>query len=76
MDDPKLNKLIDEVEAAPADGATEQAAEADKSDRRRRVRRPYGQETNTTFFSERMDFENCKMFHPVYLNDYSSWCLK
>ena len=30
VDDPELNKLIDEVEAAPADGATEQAAEADK----------------------------------------------
>jgi hypothetical protein len=23
-----------------------------------------------------MDFENCLRFHPVYLNDYSSWCLK
>jgi len=29
-----------------------------------------------TFVSERMDFENCSLFHPVYNNDYSSFCLK
>jgi peptide/nickel transport system substrate-binding protein len=76
VDDPKLNKLIDEVEAAPADGATEQASEADKYAVDEAFVAPYGQETNSTFFSERMDFENCLRFHPVYLNDYSSWCLK
>jgi hypothetical protein len=26
--------------------------------------------------SERMDFENCSLFHPVYQNDYSSFCIK
>jgi hypothetical protein len=26
--------------------------------------------------SERMDFENCTLFHPVYFNDYSSFCLR
>jgi peptide/nickel transport system substrate-binding protein len=76
VDDPKLNELIDEVEGAPADGATEQAAEADKYAVEEAYVAPYGQETVSTFFSERMDFENCLRFHPVYLNDYSSWCLK
>jgi peptide/nickel transport system substrate-binding protein len=76
VDDPELNKLIEEVEAAPADGATEQASEADKFAVEHAYVAPYGQETNSTFFSERMDFENCLLFHPVYLNDYSSWCLK
>ena len=37
---------------------------------------PYGHRKLATFFSERMDFENCAEFHPVYNNDYSSWCLK
>jgi hypothetical protein len=37
---------------------------------------PYGHRKLATFFSERMDFENCRRFHPVYFNDYSSWCLK
>jgi peptide/nickel transport system substrate-binding protein len=76
VDDPELNKLIDEVEAAPADGAVEQASEADRLAVEKAYVAPYGQETNSTFFSERMDFENCLLFHPVYLNDYSSWCLK
>jgi peptide/nickel transport system substrate-binding protein len=76
VDNPQLNKLIDEVEAAPADGATEQAAEADRLAVEEAYVAPYGTETYTTFLSERMDFENCLRFHPVYLNDYSSWCLK
>ena len=37
---------------------------------------PYGHRKFTTFVSERMDFENCTLFHPVYFNDYSSFCLK
>jgi peptide/nickel transport system substrate-binding protein len=37
---------------------------------------PYGHRKLSTFVSERMDFENCTKFHPVYFNDYSSFCLK
>jgi peptide/nickel transport system substrate-binding protein len=37
---------------------------------------PYGHIKVSTFVSERMDFENCTLFHPVYYNDYSSLCLK
>jgi peptide/nickel transport system substrate-binding protein len=37
---------------------------------------PYGHKKRATFMSERMDFENCSIFHPVYYNDYSSFCLK
>ena len=37
---------------------------------------PYGHEKVATFFSERMDFENCSLYHPLYQNDYSSFCLK
>jgi peptide/nickel transport system substrate-binding protein len=76
VDDPELNKLIEKVEAAPADGATDEAAEADKYAVDHAYVAPYGSETNSTFMSERMDIENCSLFHPVYLNDYSSWCLK
>jgi peptide/nickel transport system substrate-binding protein len=76
VDDPELNKLIDEVEAAPAEGATEQAAEADRLAVEKGYVAPYGSETVATFMSERMDFENCSLFHPVYQNDYSSFCLK
>ena len=37
---------------------------------------PYGHIKGATFMSERMDFESCSLFHPVYGNDYSSFCLK
>ncbi|MGH2742726.1 MAG: ABC transporter substrate-binding protein [Thermoleophilaceae bacterium] len=37
---------------------------------------PYGHLKVSTFVSERMDFDNCTLFHPVYYNDYSSFCLK
>jgi peptide/nickel transport system substrate-binding protein len=37
---------------------------------------PYGSEELTTFLSDRMDFENCSIVHPLYGNDYSSFCLK
>ena len=36
----------------------------------------YGYEESTTFFSERMDFENCTGVHPVYKNDWLLFCLK
>jgi peptide/nickel transport system substrate-binding protein len=37
---------------------------------------PYAHRRLTTFVSERMDIDRCSRFHPVYFNDYSSWCLK
>ena len=36
----------------------------------------YGNELSSTFFSERMDFENCAGVHPVYKNDWALFCLK
>jgi peptide/nickel transport system substrate-binding protein len=36
----------------------------------------YGNELSTSFFSERMDFQNCSGVHPVYQNDWSLFCLK
>jgi peptide/nickel transport system substrate-binding protein len=37
---------------------------------------PYGHRKLATFMSERMDFDNCSVVHPLYVNDYSSFCLK
>jgi peptide/nickel transport system substrate-binding protein len=36
----------------------------------------YGSELSTSFFSERMDFDNCSGVHPVYKNDWALFCLK
>lgn len=37
---------------------------------------PYGHRKLSTFVSDRIDFENCTVVHPLYNNDYSQWCLK
>jgi peptide/nickel transport system substrate-binding protein len=78
VSDPELDKLIDTVNAGPASDpeVQEAAAEADRLLIEKSYVAPYGAETVSTFMSERMDFENCSLFHPVYLNDYSSFCLK
>ena len=37
---------------------------------------PYGVRKLTFFASERVDFENCALVHPLYQNDYGTLCLK
>jgi peptide/nickel transport system substrate-binding protein len=37
---------------------------------------PYGHLRYSTFMSERMDFEHCSPNHPVYLTDFSRFCLR
>lgn len=78
VDDPEINRLIDQVNAGAADDpqVQEAAAEVDRLLIEKSYVAPYGSEKLSTFLSERMDFENCSRFHPVYQNDYSSFCLK
>jgi peptide/nickel transport system substrate-binding protein len=78
VSDPELDELIDTVNSGPAtdEAVQEAAAEADRILIENSYVTPYGTETVSTFMSERMDFENCSLFHPVYQNDYSSFCLK
>jgi peptide/nickel transport system substrate-binding protein len=77
VDDPEITKGIAELNKEP--DLTK--AEDDWKDLNNKlVERawivPYGHRKLATFFSERMDFENCNRFHPVYFNDYSAFCLK
>jgi peptide/nickel transport system substrate-binding protein len=37
---------------------------------------PYGHRIRGTFVSERMDFDSCTIFHRIYLEDWSRFCLK
>jgi peptide/nickel transport system substrate-binding protein len=78
VDDSEINKGIAELNLEPK--ITDDVAASWAELNRRLVERayivPWGHEELTTFMSERMDFENCGRFHPVYFNDYSSWCLK
>jgi peptide/nickel transport system substrate-binding protein len=78
VDNPEITKGIAELNLEPE--ITDEVAQRWGDLNRKLVERawvaPYGHRKLATFFSERMDFENCLRFHPVYNNDYSSWCLK
>jgi peptide/nickel transport system substrate-binding protein len=37
---------------------------------------PYGHRIRGTFVSDRIDFKHCTVFHPIYLEDWSRFCLK
>src|SRR4029078_9279880 len=78
VDDPEITKGIAELNKEPE--LTDDVANKWKDLNDKLVERawivPYGHRKLATFLSERMDFDNCSLFHPVYYNDYSSFCLK
>ena len=78
VDDPEITRGIAELNQEPE--ITPEVEDGWKELNRKLVERgwivPYGYRKLATFLSERMDFENCSLFHPVYFNDYSSFCLK
>jgi peptide/nickel transport system substrate-binding protein len=77
VDDPEITKGIAELNKEPD---LTKAEDKWKDLNKKLVERawivPYGHRKLATFVSERMDFDNCTRFHPVYFNDYSSFCLK
>jgi peptide/nickel transport system substrate-binding protein len=78
VDDPEITKGIAELNLEPeiTDEVAGQWEELNNELVEKAYIVPYGHRKLSTFFSERMDFENCSLFHPVYFNDYASWCLK
>jgi peptide/nickel transport system substrate-binding protein len=77
VDDPEITKGIADLNQEPdLTEAEDQWKDLNNKLVERGWIAPYGHRKLSTFFSERMDFDNCRRFHPVYFNDYSSWCLK
>jgi hypothetical protein len=78
VDDPEITKGIAELNQEPE--LTDEVADQWKDLNTKLVERawvvPYGHRKLATFVSERMDFDNCTRFHPVWNNDWSSFCLK
>ena len=78
VDDPEITKGIAELNQEPemTDDVAARWGDLNKKLVERAWIVPYGHRKLATFLSERMDFDNCARFHPVYFNDYSSFCLK
>jgi peptide/nickel transport system substrate-binding protein len=78
VDDPQITAGIAELSTEPE--LTPEVADGWNELNRQLVEEgwivAFGHGTRPTFVSERMDFESCTLFHPVYGNDYSSFCLK
>jgi peptide/nickel transport system substrate-binding protein len=78
VDDPRINRVLRVLKREPTLSAhvVRRWAALD----RRLVRAghlfAYGHSIGSTFMSERMDIEHCSVFHPLFANDYSSWCLE
>jgi peptide/nickel transport system substrate-binding protein len=78
VDDPEITAGIAELSKEPelTDEVADRWGDLNKQLVEEGWIAPYGHTKRATFMSERMDFENCSIFHPVYYNDYSSFCLK
>jgi peptide/nickel transport system substrate-binding protein len=78
VDDPEVDKLAAEIKAGQADAVAEKSAALDRlmTGPEKAYLLPFGHAKETTFVSERMNFEDCTVYHPVYGNDWSQLCLK
>ena len=78
VSDPEIDSLAGEIEDQRPDEIADKAKELDKllTGPDKAYLLVYGHSLQTTFVSERMDFENCTVFHPVYQDDWSQFCLK
>jgi peptide/nickel transport system substrate-binding protein len=77
VNDPVINKGIAELLPEPdLEAVADRWAALDERVIEKSYVAPYGSEELTTFMSDRMDVENCSIVHPLYGNDYSSFCLK
>jgi peptide/nickel transport system substrate-binding protein len=76
--DKQLDSQANKVKQGQADEVADPAAELDKyvTGLDKAYILPYGHSKDTTFTSERMDFKNCTVYHPVYRDDWSQFCLK
>lgn len=77
VDDPDLNAIFNKADQnADIDAVAPEYAKADKLLVERAHVVPYGHRKLTVFYSERMDFDNCTVWHPVYNLDFTNLCLK
>ena len=74
---PEVTGAYEELkQEADLEAVTDQWAEADKTYIEGAYMVPWGNSKEALHLSERMDFENCGVVHPLYKLDYSALCLK
>ena len=77
VSDPFIDKKLEELRGKTPEEAADQWAELDDYVINKKAYvAVYGGEKSTSFFSERMDAENCAGIHPVWKNDWLQFCKK
>ncbi|HWT94043.1 MAG TPA: ABC transporter substrate-binding protein [Solirubrobacteraceae bacterium] len=76
VDDPEIGKKLADANKKPIEEAAAEYAEVDKRLVDEAYVAPYGHRKLANFVSERIDFENCTVTHPVYQLDFTQLCLK
>jgi peptide/nickel transport system substrate-binding protein len=77
IDDPRVNRALDRLERdRDLERVTGDWAELNRYLVDQGYLVPYGHRVRGTFVSDRIDFENCTVFHQIYLEDWSRFCLK
>jgi peptide/nickel transport system substrate-binding protein len=76
VDDPKIRQMLGDANAKPIEEAADTYAEVDKYLVDNAYVAPYGHRKLANFVSERVDFQNCTVTHPVYQLDFTQLCLK
>ena len=77
VNNPKVNAILDEANTnADIDAVADDYAEADKIVVSEADIAAYGHRKLTVFYSERMNFEDCTVWHPVYNLDFTNLCVR
>lgn len=76
VDDPEIGRMLADANKKPIDEAAAEYAAVDRKLLDEAYVAPYGHRKLANFVSERVDFENCTVTHPVYQLDFTLLCLK
>ena len=75
VEDPEIAQKLDEANQLPLEEAADIYADIDRRVVEEAHVAPYGHRKFTNFVSERVDFENCTVTHPVYQLDLTQLCV-
>jgi peptide/nickel transport system substrate-binding protein len=76
VSDETIGSTLADANKKPLEEAAPQYAEVDKKLVDEAYVAPYGHRKLANFVSERIDFENCTVTHPVYQLDFTQLCMK
>ena len=75
VEDPEIKQALEEANRLPIEEAADQYAAIDRRLIEEGHVAPYGHRKLANFVSERVDFENCTVTHPVYQLDLTQLCV-